>query len=294
MAAHIIDGKAQAVTLRAEIARQVDALRRRNLRPGLAVVIVGDDPASHVYVRNKVKQTAEVGMASFHHALPPTAAQDDVLDLVRRLNADPEIDGILVQLPLPAHMDAGKIIEAIDPHKDVDGFHPVNAGRLMAGLPGFVPCTPLGCMLLLRSVMPNLAGREAVVIGRSNIVGRPVAQLLLQADCTVTMAHSRTERLAEICRRAEILVAAVGRPQLVRGDWIRSGAVVIDVGINRQTTAEGVRLVGDVAFHEAVGMARAITPVPGGVGPMTIACLLRNTIDATCHRRGLPPVAWAG
>jgi methylenetetrahydrofolate dehydrogenase (NADP+)/methenyltetrahydrofolate cyclohydrolase len=294
MTAQIIDGKAQAETLRAEVAGQVYALRRRNLKPGLAVVIVGNDPASEVYVRNKVRQTTDVGMMSLHHILPANAAQSDVLALVDRLNADPEIDGVLVQLPLPAHIDAAKIIEAIDPLKDVDGFHPVNAGRLMAGLPGLVPCTPLGCMLLLRSVLPKLAGREAVVIGRSNIVGLPVARLLLQADCTVTMAHSRTERLAVVCRRADIVIAAAGRPHLVRGDWIKRGAVVIDVGINRQDTAAGVRLVGDVNFNEAVGTAQAITPVPGGVGPMTIACLLRNTVDAACRRRGLPPVGWAG
>lgn len=292
MSATIIDGKAYAAGLRSRIAEAVAALKNRDVTPGLAVVLVGEDPASQVYVKNKARQTVEVGMRSFEHRLPDAASEADVLNLVARLNADPAVDGILVQLPLPRQVDAQKVIEAIDPAKDVDGFHPINAGRLMTGVPGFVSCTPLGCLLLIRSVRPDLAGLDAVVIGRSNIVGKPMAQLLVSQSCTVTIAHSKTRDLAEVCRRADILVAAVGRPGMVRGDWIKPGAVVIDVGINRVAYPEAgegrTRLVGDVAYAEAAEVASAITPVPGGVGPMTIACLLRNTLEAACLRRGLP------
>ena len=292
MSATIIDGKAFAAGLRGRIGEAVKGLARDGLTPGLAVVLVGDDPASEIYVRNKVRQTVEAGMRSFDHTLPASTTEAELLDLVGKLNADPQVHGILVQLPLPRHMDAQKVIEAIDPAKDVDGFHPINAGRLLTGVPGFVSCTPLGCLLLARSVRPDLVGLDAVVIGRSNIVGKPMAQLLLAQSCTVTVAHSRTRDLAEVCRRADLLVAAVGRPELVRGDWIKPGAIVIDVGINRvpnPSAGEGkTRIVGDVAFEEASAVASAITPVPGGVGPMTIACLLRNTLQAACLSRGLP------
>jgi len=296
MSATLIDGKVFAEGLRERIASAVSSLTAQGVRPGLAVVLVGDDPASQVYVRNKARQTVEVGMRSFDHSLPATTTEDELLALVARLNADPEVDGILVQLPLPAHIDAQKVIEAIDPAKDVDGFHPVNAGRLLTGIPGLVPCTPLGCLMLIRSVRPDIAGLDAVVVGRSNIVGKPMAQLLVGASCTVTVAHSKTRNLAELCRRADIIVAAVGRPEMVRGDWVKPGATVIDVGINRVAAPEQgegkTRLVGDVAFAEARDVAGAITPVPGGVGPMTIACLLRNTLAAACLRRGLamPPL----
>jgi len=292
MSATIIDGKAYAQGLRARIARAVGGLSRQGVTPGLAVVIVGEDPASQLYVANKARQTVEVGMRSFQHRLPASTSEAELLSLVARLNGDPAVDGILVQLPLPRQIDAQKVIEAIDPAKDVDGFHPINAGRLMTGAPGLVSCTPLGCLLLIRSVRRDLAGLDAVVVGRSNIVGKPMAQLLVGQSCTVTVAHSKTRNLPEICRRADILVAAVGRPEMVRGEWVKPGAVVIDVGINRvpnPAAGEGMtRVVGDVAFAEAVGVAAAITPVPGGVGPMTIACLLRNTLEAACLRRGLP------
>ena len=292
MSATIIDGKAYAQGLRARIARAVGDLSRQGVTPGLAVVIVGEDPASQLYVANKARQTVEVGMRSFQHRLPASTSEAELLSLVARLNGDPAVDGILVQLPLPRQIDAQKVIEAIDPAKDVDGFHPINAGRLMTGAPGLVSCTPLGCLLLIRSVRRDLAGLDAVVVGRSNIVGKPMAQLLVGQSCTVTVAHSKTRNLPEICRRADILVAAVGRPEMVRGDWVKPGAVVIDVGINRApnpAAGEGrTRVVGDVAFAEAAGVAAAITPVPGGVGPMTIACLLRNTLEAACLRRGLP------
>lgn len=292
MSATIIDGKAYAAGLRGRIADAVAALAANGVVPGLAVVLVGEDPASHVYVKNKARQTVEVGMRSFEHRLPASATEAEVLDLVFRLNADPAVDGILVQLPLPPQIDTQKVIEAIDPAKDVDGFHPINAGRLMTGVRGFVSCTPLGCLLLIRSVQPNLAGLDAVVIGRSNIVGKPMAQLLVSQSCTVTIAHSKTRDLKDVCRRADILVAAVGRPEMVRGDWIKPGAIVIDVGINRipnPDAGEGrTRLIGDVAYGEAAQVASALTPVPGGVGPMTIACLLRNTLEAACLRRGLP------
>ncbi len=287
--ASLIDGKAIAETLRRDVAAAAARLTREHgLIPGLAVVLVGDDPASRVYVRNKARQTIEAGMRSFEHALPAGTSEADVLALVGRLNAALEVHGILVQLPLPKHIDANKIITAIDPAKDVDGFHPMNAGRLAIGQAALVPCTPLGAMLLIKTVAPQLAGLEAVVIGRSNIVGKPVAQLLLAENCTVTIAHSRTRDLPAVARRGDILVAAVGRPEFVRGDWIKPGAIVIDVGINRIATPDGKgRLVGDVSFAEAREVASAITPVPGGVGPMTIACLLRNTVAVAAAARGV-------
>ena len=291
MTGRLIDGAAIAEALRAGIAVGVAATERQGFVPGLAVVLVGDDPASRVYVRNKSARTVEAGMRSMDHRLPADAAEAEVLDLVERLNRDDAVDGILVQLPLPPQIDSAKVLLAIDPAKDVDGFHPVNAGRLAVGQPALVPCTPLGCVLLAKSVVPSLAGLDAVVLGRSNIVGKPVAQLLLAESCTVTIAHSRTRDLPDVCRRADLLVAAVGRPAMVRGDWIKPGATVVDVGINRvpnPAAGEGkTRLVGDVAFSEALEVAGAITPVPGGVGPMTIACLLRNTLQAACDRRGL-------
>jgi methylenetetrahydrofolate dehydrogenase (NADP+)/methenyltetrahydrofolate cyclohydrolase len=278
----IIDGIAIAKKLRQTLAEKVAA---EKLAPGLAVVLVGKNPASQVYVRNKARAAEETGIASWTHRLPDDATQAQLLELVAQLNADQKVHGILVQLPLPQQIDAQAIIAAIDPDKDVDGFHPVNAGRLSLGLPCFVPCTPQGCMLLLREALPDLSGKKALVLGRSNIVGKPVAQLLLAADCTVTIAHSRTRNLTDECRNADILIAAIGKPEFVRGDWIKPGAVVIDVGINRIDDAANpgkTRLVGDVAFAAASGRAAAITPVPGGVGPMTIACLLRNTVAACC------------
>jgi methylenetetrahydrofolate dehydrogenase (NADP+)/methenyltetrahydrofolate cyclohydrolase len=289
MTARIIDGKAFAAGLRARLAHEVAALTASHgVIPGLAVVLVGEDPASQVYVRNKAAQTREAGMASFEHRLPASASDSELLELVAALNRDDRIDGILVQLPLPAAIDAARLLEAVDPAKDVDGFHPLNVGRLAAGLDAPVPCTPLGCLMLLEDALGNLAGREAVVLGRSTIVGKPMAALLLRASCTVTIAHSRTRDLAAVTRRGDILVAAVGRPELVRGDWIKPSAVVIDVGINRIALPDGkTRLVGDVAFDEAIAVAGAITPVPGGVGPMTIACLLHNTLAACRRRRGI-------
>jgi methylenetetrahydrofolate dehydrogenase (NADP+)/methenyltetrahydrofolate cyclohydrolase len=287
--ADIIDGKAFAARVRAQVAEGVAALRdAHGATPGLAVVLVGEDPASAVYVRNKAKQTREAGMAGFEHRLPADTTQDDLLALVGRLNADPAVHGVLVQLPLPPQIDSGAVLEAIDPSKDVDGFHPVNVGRLASGLPAMVPCTPLGCLMMLRDRLGDLAGLDALVLGRSTIVGKPMAQLLLGDSATVTVAHSRTRDLPALCRRADVLVAAVGRPEMVRGDWIRPGATVIDVGINRVDAGDGkTRLVGDVAFDEA-GHAGAITPVPGGVGPMTIACLLANTLTAAHRTLGLP------
>jgi len=274
----IIDGKAFAAKLLTGITAEVAGL---SYKPGLAVVLVGEDPASQVYVRNKAKQTVQVGMNSFEHKLSAGTLQTELLALVKKLNADPAVHGILVQLPLPAHLDAAAVVDAIDPDKDVDGLHVINAGRLAAGLPGLVPCTPLGCILLLQDVLPSLSGLNAVVAGRSNLVGKPIAQLLLQQNCTVTIAHSRTRDLPALCRTADILIGAVGRPELVRGDWVKPGAIVIDVGINRVPVATGkTRLLGDVAFAEAAEIAGRITPVPGGVGPMTIACLLRNTLTA--------------
>jgi methylenetetrahydrofolate dehydrogenase (NADP+)/methenyltetrahydrofolate cyclohydrolase len=286
----LIDGKAFAADLRARIGAEVAALGAAHppFRPGLAVVLVGADPASEVYVRNKAAQTVEAGMASFEHKLPADTREEDLLALVASLNADPAVNGILVQLPLPPQIDAMKVLAAIDPEKDVDGFHVINAGRLAVGLDALVPCTPLGCVMLLKHHLGSLAGMKAVVVGRSNIVGKPVAQLLLKEDCTVTIAHSRTRDLPAECRQADILIAAVGRPEMIRGDWIKPGATVIDVGINRVPKADGkTRLVGDVAFAEAQGVAGLITPVPGGVGPMTIACLLANTLTAAKRQAGL-------
>jgi len=292
MTADIIDGKAFAAGLRARIAATVpDFVARAGRKPGLAVVLVGEDPASQVYVRSKGKMTVEVGMASFEHKLDASVPEEQLLALVRELNADRQVDGILVQLPLSKHMDEAAVIAAIDPDKDVDGFHVVNAGRLAVGADGFVPCTPLGCLMLLKDRLEDLAGLNAVVIGRSNIVGKPMAQLLLRESCTVTIAHSRTQNLPAVVRNADIVVAAVGRPEMIKGDWIKPGATVIDVGINRVPGAEAgkTRLVGDVAYEEAAKVAGAITPVPGGVGPMTIAVLLRNTLVAAYRREGLPP-----
>jgi methylenetetrahydrofolate dehydrogenase (NADP+) / methenyltetrahydrofolate cyclohydrolase len=283
MTAKRIDGKAAALAIREAIAADVARFEAAVGRvPGLAVVLVGDDPASAVYVRSKGKATREAGMESFEHRLPATVSQPELLELIDRLNADAAVDGILVQLPLPPQIDARVVITRIAPDKDVDGFHPVNAGRLAIGLHGFVPCTPLGCLELIKSELGDLAGKEAVVIGRSNIVGKPMALLLLRESCTVTVAHSRTRDLPDVVRRADIVVAAVGRPQMVKGDWLKPGAVVIDVGINR--TEPG--LVGDVDFESAAQVASAITPVPGGVGPMTIACLIRNTFVSAARREG--------
>jgi methylenetetrahydrofolate dehydrogenase (NADP+)/methenyltetrahydrofolate cyclohydrolase len=291
MTARIIDGKAIAADLREKVAGEVARLKRdHNLQPGLAVVLVGNNPASEVYVRSKGKQTTEAGMNSFEHKLPDSASEAEVLALVAKLNADPAVHGILVQLPLPEQIDAQKVLNTIDPAKDVDGFHPINAGRLATGLPALTACTPLGCVMLAKAVLPNLSGLDAVVVGRSNIVGKPVAQLLLNENCTVTIAHSRTKDLPGVVRRADLVIAAVGRPEMIRGDWIKPGATVIDVGINRVPGKEAgkTRLVGDVAYDEAAQVAGAITPVPGGVGPMTIACLLVNTVRAACAIRGLP------
>jgi methylenetetrahydrofolate dehydrogenase (NADP+)/methenyltetrahydrofolate cyclohydrolase len=283
MTARVIDGKAAAAALRGQVGGEVARFRQATGRPpGLAVVLVGEDPASAVYVRSKGKATREAGMESFEHKLPATATQAELEALVETLNADPAVDGILVQLPLPPHIDDNAIITRIDPDKDVDGFHPVNAGRLAIGLPGFVPCTPLGCLKLLRVELGDLGGKTAVVIGRSNIVGKPMALLLLQESCTVTIAHSRTKDLPDVVRGADIVVAAVGRAEMVKGDWLKHGATVINVGINR--TEAG--LVGDVDFASAKEIAGAITPVPGGVGPMTIACLIRNTLVSAARREG--------
>ena len=285
----IIDGKEFAAGLRQRIAAQVATLvSQHKLKPGLAVVLVGENPASQVYVRSKGKQTVEVGMNSFEHKLPETTSQKDLLALVDKLNRDPAVNGILVQLPLPKQIDEQAVINAIDPDKDVDGFHVVNAGRLATGGEGLVPCTPLGCLLLLKSRLGTLEGKRAIVVGRSNIVGKPMAQLLIRESCTVTVAHSRTKDLPGECRRADIVVAAVGRPEMIRGDWIAPGAVVIDVGMSRGDTPDGKgRLVGDVAYDEAFRHAGAITPVPGGVGPMTIAVLLQNTVTAACRQHGI-------
>ncbi|EAQ96310.1 bifunctional methylenetetrahydrofolate dehydrogenase/methenyltetrahydrofolate cyclohydrolase FolD [Congregibacter litoralis] len=289
MSASIIDGKAAAQALRDRLAIEVSRIdAEHSWVPGLAVVLVGEDPASQVYVRNKGKQTAEAGMRSFEHKLPASTSERELLDLVESLNRDDAVNGILVQLPLPEHIDAQLVIETIDPAKDVDGFHPMNTGALSNGDPtALVPCTPLGCLMMLREQFPEgIAGLNAVVVGRSNIVGKPMAQLLIAESCTVTVAHSKTRDLPALCRTADILVAAVGRPEMVRGDWVKEGAVVIDVGINRVQLEgqEKARLVGDVAFAEAAERAKAITPVPGGVGPMTIACLLRNTVVAACRQ----------
>jgi len=284
--ATIIDGNRFSAGLRERITTEVHALREnRRVTPGLAVVLVGEDPASQVYVRTKHKRTVEVGMESFVHTLPVDTPEHELLTLIAGLNSDPAVHGILVQLPLPRHIDSQKVIEAIDPAKDVDGFHPVNVGRLASGGEALVPCTPFGSLLLLKDHLGDLSGLDAVVVGRSNIVGKPMAQLLIRESCTVTVAHSRTRDLPDVVRRADIVVAAVGKPGMVRGDWLKPGCTVIDVGINRIANADGTsRLVGDVAFDEAVKVAGAITPVPGGVGPMTIACLLRNTLVA-CARQ---------
>jgi len=278
MTAALIDGKAHAQALRGSITAGVACLARA---PGLAVVLVGEDPASGVYVRAKGKACREAGMASFEHRLPAETTQEALLDLVGQLNGDAQVDGILVQLPLPGHIDTNAVIAAIDPDKDVDGFHPVNVGRLASGLTGFVPCTPLGCLMLLTDTLGDLSGLDAVIVGRTNIVGKPMAQLLLGANATVTVAHSRSRDLPAMCRHADILVAAVGRPEMIQGEWIKPGATVIDVGINRVNG----KLVGDVAFDEAVALAAHITPVPGGVGPMTIACLLHNTLTSAERRQ---------
>lgn len=280
----IIDGKAHAARLRADIAQQVIARMAAGARaPALGVVLVGEDPASQIYVRNKIAACAEAGITSIEHRRGPELSQDRLLALVAQLNCDPEVDGILVQLPLPPQIDSARVIAAIDPDKDVDGFHPVNAGRLATGLDGFVPCTPLGCLRLLESTLGDLSGADALVIGRSNIVGRPMASLLISASATVTVAHSRSRDLPALASRADIVVAAVGRAEMIRGAWLKPGCTVIDVGINRvprESGESGTRLVGDVAFGEAADVAAHITPVPGGVGPMTIACLLENTLKA--------------
>lgn len=289
MSAKIIDGKIIAADLRARVADEVTRVKRdHGLTPGLAVVLVGNDPASEVYVRNKAKQTEAAGMASFEHKLPADTPQKDLLALIAKLNDDASVHGILVQLPLPKGLDTQTVINAIDPAKDVDGLHPINAGRLANGLPALTPCTPLGCIILAKTVHPSLEGMNAVIIGRSNLVGRPLVQLLLNENATVTIAHSRTRDLAAICRNADLLLAAVGKPEMVKAGWIKPGATVIDVGINRSPGADGKnKLVGDVAYQEALGVAGAITPVPGGVGQMTVACLLVNTLRAACAIRGL-------
>ncbi len=289
--AKIIDGKAFAAGLRERIAGAVSRLQAdHGFVPGLTVVLVGENPASQVYVRNKAKQTAETGMRSTKEELPAETSQEDLLALIAKLNADPEVNGILVQLPLPEQIDSNAVLAAIDPAKDVDGFHVVNVGLLSTGSgQPLVPCTPLGCLMMLKDQLGDLSGAEAVIVGRSNIVGKPMAQLLLGQNCTVTLAHSRTRDLPDVCRRADILVAAVGRPEMIQGDWVKPGATVIDVGINRVEAGEGkTKLVGDVDFAAAAEVAGAITPVPGGVGPMTIACLLANSVTAACRQRGVP------
>ena len=290
--AKLIDGNLFSGKLRETITARVAEMKAAHrITPGLAVVLVGEDPASQVYVRTKGKRTVETGMRSFEHKLPADTPEDALLLLIESLNKDPEVHGILVQLPVPKHIDTQKVIEAIDPAKDVDGFHPVNVGRLAAGMDAMVPCTPLGSLLLLKDTLGKLGGLDAVVIGRSNIVGKPMAQLLIKESCTVTVAHSQTKDLPDVVRRADIVIAAVGRPEMVKGDWIKPGATVIDVGINRIELPDGTKkLVGDVDFASAVKVAGAITPVPGGVGPMTIACLLRNTLVACARLHNLPEV----
>ena len=294
-ASTIIDGKAFAAGLRERVGTQVARLKQdHQITPGLAVVLVGENPASQVYVRNKAKQTKAAGMHSFEHRLPDTTSQEALVALVEQLNQDPAVNGILVQLPLPDQIGADSVIESIDPAKDADGFHTQNAGRLAVGGDAAVPCTPLGCLMLLKGRLGDLTGLRALVLGRSNIVGKPMAQLLLREHCTVTIAHSRTRDLPGECRRADILIAAVGRPRMVEGDWVKAGATVIDVGINRVQTDEGKsRLVGDADFDAIVPHAGGITPVPGGVGPMTIACLLLNTLTATCRQNGIPVEEYA-
>jgi methylenetetrahydrofolate dehydrogenase (NADP+)/methenyltetrahydrofolate cyclohydrolase len=285
MSATVIDGRAVAQRLRNRIGERVAELRARGVTPGLAVVLVGEDPASKIYVTSKTRQAQEAGIRHFDHPLPATVRTEELLALVRKLNADPDVHGILVQLPLPASVDSAAVLAAVDPAKDVDGFHAVNAGNLALGHPATVPCTPLGCLILIREVLPTMSGKHALVIGRSNIVGKPMAQLLLQQDCTVTIAHSKTRNLQELCADADILVAAIGRARSIPGEWVRPGAVVIDVGINRIEEGGKSKVVGDVDFATAVNRASAITPVPGGVGPMTIACLLLNTVNAAIRAR---------
>ncbi|WP_286829083.1 MULTISPECIES: bifunctional methylenetetrahydrofolate dehydrogenase/methenyltetrahydrofolate cyclohydrolase FolD [Kordiimonas] len=292
--AKLIDGKAFSAKVREGVAKDVTALKTAHgITPGLAVVIVGEDPASQVYVRNKVKQTGETGMNSFHFEMPADTSEETLLAKVNELNADPAVNGILVQLPLPKHINEAAVIDAINPEKDVDGFHVINSGLLATGGKGMVPCTPLGCLLMLQDTLGDMSGKKAIVVGRSNIVGKPMAQLLLDANCTVTIAHSRTKDLAGEVAEADIVVAAVGRAEMVKGDWIKEGATVIDVGINRIDAPERgegkSRLVGDVEFGAAAERAGAITPVPGGVGPMTIACLLKNTVTATCRQNNIDP-----
>ena len=289
MTARILDGKALAAEVRTKVAAEAARIAAKlGRQPGLAVVLVGENPASEVYVRNKARSTVETGMASFEHKLAAGVSQAELLALVQKLNADPTVDGILVQLPLPDQIDSARVLNAVDPAKDVDGFHPLNAGRLATGLPALAPCTPVGCVMLAKKAHASLAGLEAVVLGRSNIVGKPLVQLLLAENATVTIAHSKTRDLPAVCRRADLLCVAIGKPDFVRGDWIKPGATVIDVGINRVPGKDGKsKIVGDVAFDEAAKVAGAITPVPGGVGPMTIACLLVNTLRAACARAGI-------
>lgn len=293
MSATVIDGKARAAALREQVAEATAALQQSHgLKPGLAVVLVGNDPASEIYVRNKVRDTEQAGMRSIEHRLPETTSQDALLALIAKLNADTAVHGILVQMPLPKQIEVDRVVFAIDPMKDVDGLHPLNAGLLAQGKPALVACTPQGCLILLKETLGKLAGADALVIGRSILVGRPMVQLLLNESCTVTVAHSKTRDLEGACRRADILVAAIGKPEFVRGSWIKKGAAVIDVGVNRLAREGGKpRLVGDVAYGEAKDVAGAITPVPGGVGPMTIACLLRNTVIAACAQAGVAPPA---
>jgi len=288
-----IDGKAIAAKVRADVAKEVARIKAEHgITPGLAVVLVGEDPASKVYVRNKAAQTVEVGMESFEHRLSEDTSEAALLELVAKLNADPAVHGILVQMPLPKHINSSKVLESVDPAKDVDGFHPMNVGRLSIGERALAPCTPVGSIILAKSVKDDLTGLNAVVVGRSNIVGKPMVQLLLRENCTVTICHSRTRDLPGVVRAADLVVAAIGKPEFVQGDWIKPGAIVIDVGINRIMKPDGKgQLVGDVAFADAVKVAGAITPVPGGVGPMTIACLLKNTVDAALMQKGLPPQA---
>lgn len=290
MSASIIDGKAFAENLKKGIAKKVDVLKKNyNLTPGLAVVLVGEDPASQVYVRNKNKSTVAAGMNSFEYLMDDNVSEEELINKVKELNNDPAVHGILVQLPLPKHINETAVIETISPEKDVDGFHVINSGLLATGGKGMVPCTPLGCIMMLKDKLGNLSGLDAVVVGRSNIVGKPMAQLLLNESCTVTIAHSRTKNLAEVVKRSDIVVAAVGVPELVKGDWIKDGATVIDVGINRIEKEDGkTKLVGDVEFDKAINHASAITPVPGGVGPMTIAVLLQNTVTAACRQKNIP------
>ena len=294
MVAELIDGKSFAVQIRSEIAAQVKGLLdSKGIKPGLAVILVGEDPASQVYVRSKGKQTIEVGMNSYEYKLDRYVSEGDLLGLIEKLNSDENVNGILCQLPLPDHLNSDLVINSINPEKDVDGFHISNVGLLATGQKSMVPCTPLGCLMMLRSELGDLSGKNAVIIGRSNIVGKPMAHLLIKDSCTVTIAHSRTKNIEELCRSADILVAAVGRPEMVKANWIKEGAAVIDVGINRvevdpEISSKGYKIVGDVDFESAKSKAGFITPVPGGVGPMTIACLLANTLTACCRRNGLP------